>query len=531
MNLVPVIKLHGQGFLYPVCNISYSDNSFIIHDLKLSSYFRGSNCIFLYDFKSPVTSFNVSNVTESLSSGQGFFNCEPNGYDFDGDVFKELYNLSFCEDYGLGYGEQSDDGLLPGYCATSSDLWFDWRLAFDDDGGGGVSLISAGFSRKWTSFPDCFDCRIVSGNCSAYCRGIEPSGKSRSIWIIAGVVSGVGGFLLACTIFFFCYKYKLKKKYSKSLTPSTAIVQDFSSSFSKKDSETISFHCQTPLFSYEELVEATNGFDRSKELGDGGYGTVYKGLLRDGRVVAVKRLYERSTSLPLSLRLSAAIDTASALSYLHSIDIIHRDVKTHNILVDNNFNAKVADFGLSRLFPANATHVSTAPQGTPGYLDPEYHRFYQLTDKSDVYSFGVVLMELISSRPAVDVNLRPNEISLAMATMSKIQNGELADLVDPGLEFGSNQEANRMVTQMAELAFRCLQMDRDMRPPIKEVLEGLKEIEAGSQYCNGDNCEVRTKEESRLLKDSGSISPDSVMKNCWMSSSSTTPSSSNQGIV
>ncbi|ONK81738.1 uncharacterized protein A4U43_C01F32380 [Asparagus officinalis] len=139
-------------------------------------------------------------------------------------------------------------------------------------------------------------------------------------------------------------------------------------------------------------------------------------------------------------------------------------------------------------------------------------------------------MELISSRPAVDVNLRPNEISLAMVTMSKIQNGELADLVDPGLEFGSNQEANRMVTQMAELAFRCLQMDRDMRPPIKEVLEGLKEIEVGS-HCSGDDCEVRTKEESRLLKDSGSISPDSVMKNCWMSSSSTTPSSSNQGIV
>lgn len=140
-------------------------------------------------------------------------------------------------------------------------------------------------------------------------------------------------------------------------------------------------------------------------------------------------------------------------------------------------------------------------------------------------------MELISSRPAVDVNRRPNEISLAMATINKIQKGELADLVDPGLEFHSDQEVNRMVTQMAELAFRCLQMDRDMRPPIKEVLEGLKEIEGRDRCNSADECEVKIKEDSRLLKDSGSTSPDSVMKNCWMSSSSTTPNSSNQGIV
>ncbi|ONK59671.1 uncharacterized protein A4U43_C08F9110 [Asparagus officinalis] len=87
-------------------------------------------------------------------------------------------------------GLKSDDGLLPGYCATPSDLWFDWRLAFDDDDGGGVSLISAGFSRKWTSFPDCFDCQIVSGNCIGHCRGIDPSGNSHSKWIIAGI-SGI----------------------------------------------------------------------------------------------------------------------------------------------------------------------------------------------------------------------------------------------------------------------------------------------------------------------------------------------------
>lgn len=235
----------------------------------------------------------------------------------------------------------------------------------------------------------------------------------------------------------------------------------------------------------------------------------------------------RSKSLPLSLRLSMAIDTAAALTYLHSIEIIHRDVKSNNILIDNNFKVKVADFGLSRLFPAGATHISTVPQGTPGYLDPEYHRFFQLTDRSDVYSFGVVLMELICSRPAVDIDRKPTEISLAMAAVNKIQKGELGELVDPALGLQSDQEAARMVMLMAELAFRCLQMDREMRPSMREVLEVLREIEGRGVCCNADACELKVKEESRLLKHSDPFSPDSVMEK-W-GSRSTTSNSSNQG--
>lgn len=178
------------------------------------------------------------------------------------------------------------------------------------------------------------------------------------------------------------------------------------------------------------------------------------------------------------VRMHIAIQTAGALAYLHASDIIHRDVKTNNILLDHNFQVKVADFGLSRLFPddVKVTHISTAPQGTPGYLDPEYHHCYQLTDKSDVYSFGVVLIELISSLPAVDTSRKRHEINLADLAVNKIQRCVFHEVIDKSLGFDSDYEVLRMTTSVAELAFLCLQMEKEMRPTMAEVLETLKAI-------------------------------------------------------
>ncbi|XP_020890250.1 LEAF RUST 10 DISEASE-RESISTANCE LOCUS RECEPTOR-LIKE PROTEIN KINASE-like 1.4 isoform X1 [Arabidopsis lyrata subsp. lyrata] len=291
------------------------------------------------------------------------------------------------------------------------------------------------------------------------------------------------------------------------------------------------------VFSYEELEEATENF--SRELGDGGFGTVYYGVLKDGRAVAVKRLYERSLkrveqfkneieilkslkhpnlvilygctsrhsrelllvyeyisngtlaehlhgnraeTRPLcwSTRLNIAIQTASALSYLHKSEVIHRDVKTTNILLDDNYQVKVADFGLSRLFPMDQTHISTAPQGTPGYVDPEYYQCYSLNEKSDVYSFGVVLSELISSKEAVDITRHRHDINLANMAVSKIQNNALHELVDSSLGFDNDPEVRRKMMSVAELAFRCLQQEREVRPSMDEIVEilrGVKEEE------------------------------------------------------
>ncbi|OAO89739.1 hypothetical protein AXX17_AT5G35480 [Arabidopsis thaliana] len=288
------------------------------------------------------------------------------------------------------------------------------------------------------------------------------------------------------------------------------------------------------VFSYEELEEATENF--SKELGDGGFGTVYYGTLKDGRAVAVKRLFERSLkrveqfkneidilkslkhpnlvilygcttrhsrelllvyeyisngtlaehlhgnqaqSRPICwpARLQIAIETASALSYLHASGIIHRDVKTTNILLDSNYQVKVADFGLSRLFPMDQTHISTAPQGTPGYVDPEYYQCYRLNEKSDVYSFGVVLSELISSKEAVDITRHRHDINLANMAISKIQNDAVHELADLSLGFARDPSVKKMMSSVAELAFRCLQQERDVRPSMDEIVEVLRGIQ------------------------------------------------------
>ncbi|XVF71590.1 hypothetical protein PTKIN_Ptkin12aG0050600 [Pterospermum kingtungense] len=455
------------------------------------------------------------------------------------------------------------------------------------------------------------ECGLLSGRAVCICgdRICDTTGKkSTSVSLPIGLgIAGAAIVGIALGIGIFRFRQQRKKiadqvknrdlptspsSKGPTSTTTTSLSQSIPSyPTAQYDLEKGSTYFGAHVFRYEELEQATENFNPSRELGEGGFGIVYYGVLNDGRVVAVKRLYEsnfkrvdqylneiailtrirhpnlvtlygctsrrsrelllvyeyipngtvadhlhgklsNSCMLTWPVRLNIAVETATALAYLHATEIIHRDVKTNNILLDKNFHVKVADFGLSRLFPNDVTHVSTAPQGTPGYVDPEYYQCYQLTEKSDVYSFGVVLIELISAKPAVDTNRHRHDINLANMAVSRIQNHALHELVDPSLGFENDHNVKRMITAVAELAFRCLQQEKDMRPSMGEVLEILAEIQNEEQKpeavhirSKAEVVDIRSDDVGLLRHISPPLSPDSETDK-WVSSSSiTTPSS------
>ncbi|KAK6140871.1 hypothetical protein DH2020_025403 [Rehmannia glutinosa] len=287
------------------------------------------------------------------------------------------------------------------------------------------------------------------------------------------------------------------------------------------------------IFTSKELEKATDRFNESRILGRGGQGTVYKGMLSDGRIVAVKKskqvdhedqlvefineviilsqinhrnvvnllgccletevpllvyefipngtlhhlIHEESTGFPFSwdLRLRIAVEIANALAYLHyatSVPIYHRDMKSSNILLDEKYRAKLSDFGISRSIAIGQTHLTTNVKGTFGYLDPEYFQTSQFTEKSDVYSFGVVLVELLTGQKPISASTT-EERSLVMRFLMTMEENRLKTILDSRIiERGLREEH----VAVANLAKRCLNLNGKKRPNIREVAMELESI-------------------------------------------------------
>ncbi|KAK7859178.1 wall-associated receptor kinase 5 [Quercus suber] len=309
------------------------------------------------------------------------------------------------------------------------------------------------------------------------------------------------------------------------------------------------------IYRAEELEKATNSYNESRILGHGGYGTVYRGILPNNKVIAIKKskigsqhqveqfineitiltqiihrnvvkllgccletevpllVYEfitngtlsdhihdkgRSFLLSWEKRLKIAVETAGALAYLHSatsVPIIHRDVKTANILLDDNFTAKVSDFGASRLIPLDQTELNTLVQGTFGYIDPEYFYTSQLTEKSDVYSFGVVLAELLTGRMAFSFDMPESDRILANCFVSAIKDDRLFQILEDHIV---NEGNIKLLKEVANIAKSCLSVRGEDRPSMKEVAMELEGLVIMEKHPWG-NANVNTEEIENLL--------------------------------
>lgn len=285
-------------------------------------------------------------------------------------------------------------------------------------------------------------------------------------------------------------------------------------------------------YTLRELEEASNGFSDENVIGEGGYGIVYYGMLTDNTQIAIKNLLNNKgqaerefrveveaigrvrhknlvrllgycvegahrmlvyeyidngnldqwlhgdvgsiSPLTWDIRMNIVIGTAKGLSYLHEglePKVVHRDIKSGNILLDRQWNPKLSDFGLAKLLHAENTYVSTRVMGTFGYVAPEYASTGMLTEKSDIYSFGVMIMEIITGRAPVDYSRPPGEVNLIDWLKTMVANRKSEDVVDPKLP---EQPPSKALKRAMLVALRCVDPDAQKRPKIGHILSMLE---------------------------------------------------------
>ncbi|CAL5097549.1 unnamed protein product [Urochloa decumbens] len=284
-------------------------------------------------------------------------------------------------------------------------------------------------------------------------------------------------------------------------------------------------------FTLRDLELATNRFAKDNVIGEGGYGVVYRGRLSNGTPVAVKKIlnnlgqaerefrveveaighvrhknlvrllgycvegtqrmlvYEyvnngnleswlhgelsQYSSLTWLARMKILLGTAKALAYLHEAiepKVVHRDIKSSNILIDDEFNAKISDFGLAKMLGAGKSHIATRVMGTFGYVAPEYANSGLLNEKSDVYSFGVVLLEAITGRDPIDYERPPNEVNLVDWLKMMVANRRSEEVVDPNLE---RRPSTKELKRALLTALRCIDLNAEKRPSMDQVVRML----------------------------------------------------------
>ncbi|CAH8306196.1 unnamed protein product [Eruca vesicaria subsp. sativa] len=375
-----------------------------------------------------------------------------------------------------------------------------------------------------------------------------PPKSKKKIGIIAGAIAGAG----MISILVICIILIIRRKRRRAA-----------------DEEVLhSLDIRPYTFSYSELRAATQDFNRSNKLGEGGFGPVFKGKLNDGREIAVKQLSvasrqgkgqfvaeiatisavqhrnlvklygcciegnqrmlvyeylsnnsldqalfeENSLQLGWSDRFEICLGVAKSLAYMHeesSPRIVHRDVKASNILLDSDLIPKLSDFGLAKLYDDKKTHISTRVAGTIGYLSPEYVMLGHLTEKTDVFAFGIVALEVVSGRPNSSPEMDEEKQYLLEWAWSLHQENRDLELVDPDLRGGYDEEE---VKRVIGVAFLCTQTDHAIRPAMSRVVGMLTgHVEITEANAKPGYVSERTFENAMSFMSGGSTSSTMVL--------------------
>uniref|UniRef100_A0A0C9RSU6 TSA: Wollemia nobilis Ref_Wollemi_Transcript_14503_2331 transcribed RNA sequence n=1 Tax=Wollemia nobilis TaxID=56998 RepID=A0A0C9RSU6_9CONI len=345
------------------------------------------------------------------------------------------------------------------------------------------------------------------------------NGPSKILPVLVGTIGGAALVTIICLLI--VYRHSLRalraKITGRSLYEEEAEDENFALEY---------------RFNYDDLKAATNNFHEDDKIGEGGFGQVYKGKLSDGTEVAVKKLFmkhstrltddfvtevkllsavrhrnlvrllgcctrgrerllvyefvlnssldkhlfgEAAKNLGWKTRLQIILGTADGIAYLNEesqFRIVHRDIKAANILLDNDFHPKIADFGLARLFPDDKTHLSTGVGGTIGYTAPEYAVHGRLTEKADVYSYGILVLEIVGGRKIMDLRL-PSEMQLLLGwAWSLYEKNEAFGVVDRKL-MESSECKKEEVLRVIHIALLCTQGAPQMRPSMSAVVSML----------------------------------------------------------
>ncbi|RVW92447.1 Cysteine-rich receptor-like protein kinase 3 [Vitis vinifera] len=342
---------------------------------------------------------------------------------------------------------------------------------------------------------------------------LQKGGSNKKKAIIGGVVGGVGIVLIIVVLLLWYRTYRSSRKAKLASTGDLLGVTEL----------------QGPVnYSYNDLKTATRMFSEENKLGEGGFGDVYKGHLKNGKIVAVKKLFigqtdgakanfesevklisnvhhrnlirllgccskkselllvyeymanssldkflfgEKRGALNWKQRLNIIVGIARGLAYLHEefhVCIIHRDIKPNNVLLDDDFQPRIADFGLARLLPEDQTHVSTKFAGTLGYTAPEYAIHGQLSAKADTYSYGVVVLEIISGQRCNEMKVEPVTEFLLERAWKLYENDNHLELVDESLD--PEEYDAEEVKKIIEIALLCTQSSASMRPTMSEIV-------------------------------------------------------------